>query len=48
VRFFKTRNRKPTADQVYADQVDGHRAARSRAIDQLRDPMTSVALRTLR
>ncbi|GIH05810.1 hypothetical protein Rhe02_38770 [Rhizocola hellebori] len=46
--FFKTKNRKPSADQVHAEQVDGRRAARSRAIDQLRDPMTAVALRTLR
>jgi hypothetical protein len=48
VSFFKTRNRKTSADQVHAEQVDGRRAARSRAIDELRDPMTSVALRSLR
>jgi hypothetical protein len=48
VSFFKNRNRKTSADQVHAEQVDGRRAARSRAIDQLRDPMTSVVLRSLR
>jgi hypothetical protein len=48
VSFFKAKNRKTSADQVHAEQVDGRRAARSRAIDQLRDPMTSVVLRSLR